>query len=345
MNSRIKIFASTRASAGKTSLIAGLMSVHGNKSAYIKPFGDRLIYKRKRNWDYDANVLIDIFGIKEEPENITLGFDHSKLRYIYDEGNIESTLSAMTEAAGREKDYIFLETGKNMSYGASIHLDPLSICKTLKGELILIATGTNDEITDDILSFKEFIDLNDVHLKGVIINKVKENDEFEDLYRKEIEKTGINILGVIPFNNLLSSYTVGFITDKLYAKIIAGEDGLNNRVNNIFVGAMSTDESVRNPLFTSEKKLLITSGDREDTIMAGLETDTAGIILSNNIYPSQNILQKASAKNVPLLLVTMDTYQVAMHINKVEALITNDKERLSVLYNMLEKYVKLENIL
>jgi hypothetical protein len=51
---------------------------------YLKPFGDRLIYREKKVWDYDADLITAIFGMRKDPEDLTIGFEHAKLRYIYD---------------------------------------------------------------------------------------------------------------------------------------------------------------------------------------------------------------------------------------------------------------------
>ena len=70
-------------SAGKTSVIIGLARAGGQPFAYLKPFGDRLLYRKKRQWDYDAALLANLFRLEEIPELITLGFDHSKLRFMF----------------------------------------------------------------------------------------------------------------------------------------------------------------------------------------------------------------------------------------------------------------------
>ena len=41
------LIASTREGAGKTSIIAGITSALKKKYAYIKPLGDRLVYKQE----------------------------------------------------------------------------------------------------------------------------------------------------------------------------------------------------------------------------------------------------------------------------------------------------------
>ena len=41
------VFASIRSNAGKTSLILGIARALKKNIAYMKPFGDRLLYKKK----------------------------------------------------------------------------------------------------------------------------------------------------------------------------------------------------------------------------------------------------------------------------------------------------------
>jgi len=337
------VFASIREGAGKTSLMVGLMSRTGKKFGYIKPFGDRLIYKRKKNWDYDSNLIIDIFGLNEEPENISLGFDHSKLRYVYDEKNIQGTLREMAENASAGKDILFIEGGRDMSYGASLNLDSFSVAGYVDAELVIVVSGGSDTIVDDLRFLNRYVKTGNVKFSGVIINKVRDVDEFDDVYAGQISGMGVRILGVVPFKEQLTHFTISYLADKLYAKVIAGDKGMTNIVKNIFVGAMSTDESLRNPLFNKENKFLITSGDRNDMILAALESDTAGVLLTNNILPPSNIIAKASEKNIPLILVTMDTFQVARQIDRMESLLTKENEdRIKFLSQLTEKYVTIE---
>jgi BioD-like phosphotransacetylase family protein len=104
---------------------------------------------------------------------------------------------------------------------------------------------------------------------------------------------------------------------------------------------MSVNEALRNPLFNKEGKLLITSGDRSDIIISALETNTVGIILTNNILPPSNIISKAAEKNIPLLLVSSNAYQVAGQIDKMEALLTKDnKEKIALAEKLVKENVK-----
>jgi len=154
---------------------------------------------------------------------------------------------------------------------------------------------------------------------------------------------GVQVLGVIPYKPQLTSFTMSFLADRFLARVIAGEEGINNTVKHIFVGAMSTEESLRNPLFNKENKLLITSGDRSDMIIAALDSDTVGVILTNNIVPPPNIISKASEKHIPVLLVPYDTYEVTRQMDNFDALLTHDSsEKLKILSQLVGDYVKID---
>jgi len=330
------VIAGTRKSAGKTTIFTGLGKALGKKVAYMKPFGDRLIYRKKRLWDYDAALLTNVFGLEESPEDITIGFEHAKLRYVYDEERVKEKLHEIANNVGKNKEMLFVEGGRDLAYGVSVYLDAISVAHYLDGKLVLVVGGNDDNIVDDITLFKKYVDVSNVDFAGVIINKVHDIEDFKNTYVEKIKEMGVNVIGIIPYVPELSYFTMDYLSETLFAKVIAGEAGLNSVVKNIFVGAMSSNEALRNPMFNKDSKLLITSGDRSDMILSGLETNTAGIILTNNILPPSNIISKASEKNIPLLLVSSNTYQVASQLEKMEALLTKDNtEKVS----MIEKLI------
>ncbi len=156
---------------------------------------------------------------------------------------------------------------------------------------------------------------------------------------------GIQVIGAIPYQTDLTHFSVDYLAERLFAKVIAGEGGLNRWVKNIFVGAMSADAALRNPLFQKENKLIITSGDRSDMILAALESHAVGIILTNEILPPSNIMSKAADRNIPLLLVSADTYQVAKQIDSMEPLLTKaSAEKIALLGQLIQKHVNLQGI-
>jgi hypothetical protein len=170
------IIASIRKSAGKTSAIVGTAAALNKKMAYIKPFGERMLYRKKRLWDYDSDLIANLFGLKEDPVDMSIGFDHSKLRYMYDEEGTQKKLLETIAHVGRDKEILFIEGGRDLSYGISIHLDTLSLARFTGGRLFLVISGDENTIMDDILFLRKHVDLGGVDLGGLILNKVGNSD-------------------------------------------------------------------------------------------------------------------------------------------------------------------------
>ena len=337
------VVTSMHPNAGKTSIIIGLAKALNKKIGYIKPFGDRLLYRKKRLWDYDSALMNGIFSLGEDPAEMSIGFDHSRLLYIFDKDTITQKIRDLKENAGKDNEILFVESGKDLSYGVSVHLDALFIAKALNIDLVIVISGKDDTIIDDIVFLKNHVNLGAVKLKGVIINKVPHLEDFVNIHLPKIKSLDVNVLGLIPYNEELPRFTVNFLADRLFAKIITGESFLNRPVKNIIIGSMSASAVVNLPVFHEEKKVVITSGDRHDMINAALEGDTAAVILTCNIEPTPELISKATERKIPLLLVSPDTYQIAKQVDSMEPLLQkDDADKILLLEQIIKKHVHLQ---
>jgi len=341
------IVASTRKSSGKTAIILGLARTLKKSAGYIKPLGDRLLYKKKRLWDYDAAVVLSALGSTALAEEVTIGFERAKLRYTYDEEQIAARLRELSAINGEGRELLFVECGMDLMHGTSVHLDALSVARNLGGRLLLVAGGGRDDaIIDDVAFVKKHVDSTGVDIAGVIANKVMDPEDFRMTQAEEFRQLGVPLLGVVPMRPELGRVSVRFLADCLFARVISGEGNLDQQVHHIFVGAMSADAALRDPSFRKDHKLIITSGDRSDMILAALETDTAGIVLANNLLPPANIVSRAAERNVPILLVPTDTFQAAKQVDDLETLITReDKAKFTLLEELVSENVALDKIL
>jgi BioD-like phosphotransacetylase family protein len=328
--------------AGKTTIIVGLAKAMGKPVGYMKPFGDRLLYKKKRLWDYDSALMTDVFRIGEPPEDMSIGFEHAKLRYMYNEKETSRRLMDVMGRVEKGKDAVFVEAGGEMYYGSSVYLDVFSVARCLGGELVIVISGEDNDIVDEAGFIKKYVSLQDIRFKGVIANKVKDAAEFKNVSLPFMGKMGINVLGVVPYAAGLSYFRMGYLADALFAKVLAGEEGLARSAKRIFVGAMSASRAHGIPHFNDPDKLVITSGDRDDMLVAAMETGSAGIILTGNILPDSKFVSKASAQGIPLLLVSADTYQTARQIDDLEPLLTStDAEKINLAAQLVKEHVKI----
>jgi hypothetical protein len=340
------IIASLRPGAGKTSTIIGLAGALKKDFSYLKPFGERVLYKKKKLLDYDSALIKNLFEIEENPEDMSLGFDHSKLRFMYDKDTMAQKIKMIAEEIGKDNDILFIEAGKDLMYGSSVGMDAFSLSEILDGELMIVVSGEDDAIVDDITFIKEHLVLDKSRFKGIIINKIKDIEDFEVTHMDMVEELGVKVIGKIPFHKELTHLSMNYISEVLFAKVLAGEENLGNQVEEIYIGAMSGDSALKNPLFSRKGKLIITSGDREDMCLAAISSGSAGIILTNNILPSSKILSMAKENGVPLLIVPGDTFRTAKQIDDMERLITRDERwKMDLLVSSIMDNIDISRIL
>jgi hypothetical protein len=339
------IVASMRQDAGKTSLIIGLSRVLKKRIGYMKPFGERLLYRKKRLWDYDAALMTNLFEISENPEDMSIGFHHSKLLYMLDEASTRIRINELAEMFGKDKDLLFVEGGRDLAYGVSVHLDPISIAAFLEAPIVIVAGGDEDTVMDDLCLLKKYIPIDRIDFKGVVINRIPNPEDFAEVQLPKIRKLGIPILGVMPYRRELMYFSVRYLAERLFAKIITGEHELDRMIKHVFIGAMSVNAATQNPLFAEQSKLLITSGDRSDMILAAIQSNAAAILLTNNISPAPNLIAQAEKLGIPILLLPADIYDIARQIDSMEALPTrNDQEKISLITELIAEHIDLKGL-
>jgi BioD-like phosphotransacetylase family protein len=127
--------------------------------------------------------------------------------------------------------------------------------------------------------------------------------------------------------------------------VVTGEGHLNRTVKNIFIGAMSVNAALQQPLLKKEGILMITGGDRTDMILVALDYQVTGIILTNNVVPPSHIISKATERKVPMLMVPYDTYETARRIDNMEPLMTkDDKQKIELLGKLIQENVNIQEI-
>ncbi len=316
------IISSTEEDAGKTTVGLGMALGEDRSLNYFKPFGDRPIYKKKRLIDYDTKLFKNVLSLDTDYEKFCIGFDHSKIKYAYDQETIQDKIQERIEELSEDKEGMIIETGKHWGFGSSINLDPLSLSNMMDAEVVLVTSDTGTEILDKLTTVSNHFENSGAELKGVVLNKVESIEETQDFVIDDIEDMGLDVLGTIPEMSSLDLTRVSFINDMLFGKVVAGEDGLDNIVENVYVGAMSADEMVRNPAFQEDRKLIVTGGDRTDVILASLDEGTSGLVLTNDIIPPSNIISRADRENIPLISVPIDTYEASKRIERMDTITT-----------------------
>lgn len=357
-----KIFISaTGQNDGKTMLSLGLISAFKEKFkkvGFIKPVGQRYIIVKGEKVDEDS-VLIEKAcriecKIKDmSPIAIEKGFTK---QYILKGGRdgLVKRIKDSFKAVCKNKDMVVIEGTGHAGVGSVFDLSNATVAKMLGCKVVIVSSGGIGRPIDEIMLNKALFQQEGVEIVGVIINKVKPQkyDKIKRIVCRGLEKKGLQVLGVIPYKELLSAPTVEQVKEELNFKLLTGEGRLDTAVDKILVGAMSPHDALR---YFSDRSLLITPGDREDMILAvvGFQMDRAadgvkiaGIVLSGGIKPHKTVIDLVQRAGIPLLLAKSDTYSVASRVHDLTVKIQpEDAQKTRIIRDMIEEYVDIGKLL
>ena len=202
-----------------------------------------------------------------------------------------------------------------------------------------------DEISLNLPLFKE----KGVEVKGVIINKIipEKKSKVEKYLKKAFEKINLKVVGFIPYVDYLSEPDLFQICSAVNGKMIAGYEKRSEKVRNIIVGAMTPRHALD---YFTPHSLIITPGDREDIILAGLtgypENCIKGIVLTGGLYPHKAILKLIKKYDIPVIISPMDTYETASSINELVVKITElDMDKIEIAAKLIKENIRIEEVI
>lgn len=260
------------------------------------------------------------------------------------EGDLEGRIRRAAQEAGKGKDILLLEGGASLREGYAMGLSNLDLAHALGAPaLVLVRYRGEMNLLDDALTAR--FRLAD-QLLGVILNHVPEGAQafIEEYARPYLESQGIRVLGSMPEVPRLSALSVSEIIALLKAEVLTKDVNPHALVEMFTVGAMNADAALssfrRHP-----NKAVITGGDRNDILLAALETSTVVLILSGNVRPSPLIIQQAESLHVPILLVKGSTMQT---VNAIERAYGNthlgELEKLDTFMQLLAEHVDVKAV-
>jgi phosphate acetyltransferase len=155
--------------------------------------------------------------------------------------------------------------------------------------------------------------------------------------RKKLLDSRLNQLGVIPLNPGLAAPRVCDVARHLGASVLNQGEMYSRRVQKTFIAARSVPNLIS--LFTPGA-LVITSGDRDDVIMAASlaylsGVPLAGLLLTWNSQPEEpirHLCRLALTSSLPVLMVETDTYTTVGNLNQMDSKVPlDDLERFELM--------------
>jgi BioD-like phosphotransacetylase family protein len=217
----------------------------------------------------------------------------------------------------------------------------------------MIAEGGIGRPIDEIALNQSLFKSEGVELAGVILNKVlpEKLEEIKSYVGRDLGYRGIPLLGVIPLQERLQGPTMRHIVDEIGAKLLCGEEYLENAIYHIIIGAMNPQNALK---YFKEGTLLITPGDREDLILAAMSshlmirneaTYISGILLTGGIQPHETIVDMTKRSGIPVLIVDEDSYTAASKVHDLVAKVRPyEKKKIMLMKQLIREHVAVDAI-
>ncbi|MEP6663518.1 MAG: AAA family ATPase [Verrucomicrobiota bacterium] len=350
--------AATRQNDGKTTTSLGLLAAMQQfypRIGYIKPVGQRFVEVAENKIDEDTVLMDSVYKLNCPLVDMSpIAVEPDFTRKYLENANYDALVKRIQKAFDRvswEKDFVLCEGSGHAGVGSVFDLSNAQVAKILGAKVVIVTRGGIGKPIDEVALNQALFEKEGVEIIGVIINKVtvEKLDYISDFARRGLKRKGLELLGVIPHHNILSHPTLQSIREELKAELLNSPRQLNNLVEEVVVGAMSASNAIQ---FFKTGVLIIAPGDREDLILAIAATlcekkhRLAGIVLTGNLRPSEEVMKIIHDLACPVLLAKADSYEVASTVHDVIVKTRpDDLEKISVIRDLIAKHVDVKKIL
>lgn len=359
MEKSIYIAASSQ-HVGKTTMTLGLLAALKNRKenvGYCKPLGQQFLNVNGKRVDKDAVLFADSMGFELDPgihSPVILGpgdtadyIDKPKPGLF-----VKKILKAAQKLHGLHEIVIYEGTG-HPGVGSVVDLSNAEVAKQLNSDVILVLEGGIGNTLDRLSLCKAIFDQAGVKIAGVIINKVhtKKMEKIREYMEKALLKWGIELLGVIPYDELLVYPNMRHIVRSVKGKSICGKEFLNNIVADTIAGISMEFDRNMDP----SKLLLVVSYRRLDEALTNFEAlcrerelplNMAGIIVTGHGELTEEQIQHCQEMSIPVAATPYDTYDAVIKLGHLVAKIdTQNKVKIKRAIKLFEEHVSIPRIL
>ena len=353
--------AATQQNQGKTTVALGLfgdLTKRLGRIGFIKPVGQRFIHVEGKQIDEDTVLIDETFGVHTPLEAMSpIAVEPDFTRRYIEKANSDFLVRRIQNSFDRaawEKDFVIIEGTGHAGVGSVFDLSNARVAHLLNSKVLLVAKGGIGQPIDEVALNKALFDKEGVELVGVILNKVLPDkyDQVQDFARRGLSRLGIDLLGVIPAEPLLSNPTLGQICPQVRGRFLNGTSEARRIVRKIIIGAMNSGHAME---YFKPGTLIITPGDREDVILAALSTcslsqedgnTVAGLILSGDLIPHQSVVDLLKASHLPVIGSPMDSYTVANSIHTMTVKTQpSDCEKIEKIQKLVTSHIEIDRFL
>jgi len=357
MSNNAVYIASTGQNVGKTTLSLGLF--HGLQKrlgsvGFLKPVGQQHVltdggYKA----DKDAVLFKEHFEITSSypvisPVICDSGFTRDFLDHKIDPKALLKKIQASYHEIQKEHNYVLLEGTGHVGVGSIFELSNATVARALNTEVVIIASGGLGSAIDELTLNIEMLLEHGVKVKGVLLNRVKDEkrEMILNYFPKALRRWNIPLIGAIPFLPYLSLPTMQDFSTKLKAPFLTGEECALRHFQSSDLVASSLDSFVKE---LQPDQLIITPACREDIVLEMLHNPKAihgGMILTGSTPPREPLLEEIKKSKLPILFTATCPFEVMQQITSFKAKIQKeDTKKIARAIELVETHVNFDELL
>src|SRR5213593_2723692 len=229
--------AATRQNDGKTTASLGLLAVLQKfyaRIGYIKPVGQRFVEIEEQKIDEDTVLMDRVYGLNCPLGDMSpIAVEPDFTRKYLQSSNRDALVRKIEKAFDRvawERDIVLCEGSGHAGVGSVFDLSNAQVAKILDAKVIIVTQGGIGKPIDEVALNQALFEKEGVEIIGVIINKVigTKLDYVSDFARRGFKRKGLELLGVLPHERILSKPSIELIRDELKAELLSGPGHLHN---------------------------------------------------------------------------------------------------------------------
>lgn len=363
MSHKSLFVASTGQNIGKTTICLGLFSglqQHFKRINYIKPVGQEWT-ETIGGLPVDKDILLfkEHFHLSSSPKDMSPVLLPEKFtrKFLNGEISVEDLQNQIIQAFDHlqyEAEFTLIEGTGHVGVGSIIDLNNAQVASIYQTKVLLIAPGGIGSSFDQIVLNKALCDQYDVEVIGVILNKVypEKLEMIQEYMSKALSKIGIPLLGCLPYDNILGTFSLQDFEMLLETSLIAGDKSRLHHFGQVRMVATSVDVFEKT---LSTEQVFITHSAREDLILMTLSKFFEAKEANHPLHiamiltgppPRPPIITQIKNADLPCMLSPFDSFTTMKKINYFTAKIAaEDKIKILEAIQIVERGVDFETLI
>ena len=335
------LIAPARRAVGLTSVALGIVRALqrlGVDAGFVKPVDQDIT----DNSEFFARTIFQL----PVPEPLSLQATAERIAANQSSELMEDIVTLCMSAA-QGSSVLFVEglhTDSSHSFAAQLNVD---IARSLKAEVIVVADASVPNAVGDLrFNISQFAN-EGCRVAGVIFNKAPEGFDVESA-KRQLGKT--RIWGIIRNNPVLRAPRTLDVAEYLAAEVILAGEIEKRRVHETMIAERSVAQTIP---YLRPGTLVITSGDRDDIILASAlaasrGVELAGLLLTHSSSITPQVMELAApalSSGLPILRTPDNSFVTAQRVSNIpDAVPHEDVARMNTVLDAIAEQLDTDTI-